>query len=51
MHKKTLNKIDIFHQFVQYFNYLLIEFIKIKTKKYKRKINILCIHIFFLSNF
>lgn len=51
MHKKTLNKIDIFHQFVQYFNYSSIQFIKIKTKKYKRKINILCIHIIFYQIF
>jgi hypothetical protein len=33
MYKKTLNKINIYHHFRQYFNYLLIEFIKIKTKK------------------
>lgn len=47
MHKKTLNKIDIYHSFVQYFNYLSIQFIRIKPKKSTRKTNILCIHINF----
>jgi len=47
MYKKTLNKINIYHQIIQYFNYLLIRFIKIKTNKMRRKTNILCIHINF----
>lgn len=47
MHKKMLNKINIYHQIIQYFNYLLIQFIIIKTNKMIRKSNILCIHINF----
>ena len=47
MYKKTLNKINIYHQIIQYFNYLLIQFIIIKTNKMTRKTNILCIHINF----
>lgn len=47
MYKKTLNKINIYHQIIQYFNYLLIQFIIIKTNKMIRKTNILCIHINF----
>ncbi len=47
MHKKTLNKTNNHHRFLQYINYLLIEFIKIKTKKSRRKTKILCIHINF----
>jgi len=47
MYKKTLNKINIYHQITQYFNYLLIQFIIIKTNKMIRKTNILCIHINF----
>lgn len=42
-----LNKIDIYHCFIQYFNYSLIHFIKIKTKKTYRKTSLLCIHINF----
>lgn len=42
-----LNKFNIYHIYLQYFNYSLIEFIKIKTNKTRRKTNVLCIHINF----